>query len=320
MFIKYMHEDLGFDELSQLESSIKSIKDEIKDCEKQVSDIKYGKNHHFGRYNSELLSDEDRNELNLLDQKLSEINREYWDLYHSFMEEIVVGYDEDGHKEIDYEVKDKDLADKLRPRMDELDKDASILRAKIREFEKKIEQISKEAADKAHSDFDIEGKNAKLQSFRLEKKNLVANLLVANKLDWAIEALRASIDDNVRGTVAIDDESTDIVKEGNDIWAYVTYICTLSPDDIDVEDLDYDDSEYSLPDSHLDSDISDIIRWFNVSDLELESDDGESATFECVYISHNIDNNIECYKDKYDEINIEGDFSYEISFKIKANR
>ena len=205
MFIKYMNEDVSFDFLKNLEDTIKELQTDITNCEKEVSKIKYGKGSGFGRYNVSLLSDSEQKELAELDAKISNLDNEYRELYNSFMEEVFIGYDEDGHEEYTYQVADKELETKLQPKMSELRAEANELKQHVAEIERRVKELSAVAADQKYSDLEIDSKNAKLKAMRDEHSKMISALLAANNLDWTAEELRASIAENISADVTISD-------------------------------------------------------------------------------------------------------------------
>lgn len=320
MFVRYMNEAIGFDDLDAIELSIKELKSEIADCEKEVREVLYGKNYRFGRYNVDLLSEDERKELESLEAEISTLNKEYNELYNSFMEQYIFGYDDDGHKEYDYRVKDKELEAKLRPKMQEIHLKSSELQDRVNEINRRLETLSREASNKKHAELEIDAKNSKLNDAQSAKAKMITDLISSNNLDWVAESLREDIASNISASVEILD--TSIYREDGKIWLYVKYLCDENLDDVDTDYLEWDDFYgYKFPDDYSENDIQDIIRWFNTSDLELEDNNGNTETFECVYIDHSINNNVdvECDRDG-DFEELEGEYIYELEFKLSRNK
>ena len=308
MFIKYMNEDASFDALKNLETVIKDIESDIKNCEREVYQIRH----------SDLLSDEERKELNELKVKISGLSKEYWDLYNSFTGEEFMGYDEDGHEDYSYYVKDPELEKQVRPRMDALRREWDKLEAQVNTIEDKLAALRKSSAQKRHSELEIDNKNLTLQSRKSDKDKMIAELIAANNLDWACEELRAEIAENIPADVIISNRY--ISKEGDKIWIHVTYSCDLDLERLDSRDLDWDDFDgYSLPDSYAEKYyVDNFIRWYNDTEIDLENpEDGVTYKFDSQYISHEISNDVECdTDDEYADIELDGSYILDLSLKI----
>lgn len=320
MFVRYMNEAIGFDDLDAVELSIKELKSEIAGCEKEVREVLYGKKYRFGRYNIELLSEAEREELESLEAEVSTLNKEYNELYNSFTEYYVSGHDDDGHEEYESRVIDKELEAKLRPKMQEIHLKSSELQDRVDEINRRLETISREASNKKYAELEIDAKNSKLNDAQSAKAKMITDLISSNNLDWVAESLREDIASNISASVEILD--TSIYREDGKIWLYVKYLCDEDLDDVDTDYLEWDDFYgYKFPNDYSENDIQDIIRWFNTSDLELEDNNGNTETFECVYIDHSINNNVdvECDRDgDFEELS--GEYTYELEFKLSRNK